>query len=457
MSFAELGLSEEILRAVTDEGYTEPTPIQKEAIPVVLSGRDILAAAQTGTGKTAGFTLPILRRLQAGANTSPSPARHPLRALILTPTRELADQVADSVRTYGKHLPLRSTVAFGGVSIDTQIPALRAGVEILVATPGRLLDHVQQKTVNLSKVEILVLDEADRMLDMGFMPDIRRIIGMLPPERQTLMFSATFSPEIKKLADQFQRNPQVVEVARRNSTNEQVTQVVHQVDGFRKRSTLAQLIRHHDMQQVIVFCNTRQGAERLSRDLVRDGFAADAIHGDKTQQQRLDTLAQFKESKVKVLVATDVAARGLDIDALPYVVNYELPHTPEDYVHRIGRTGRAGATGTALSLVSGDEAKYLAAIEKLVKKNIDVVPVPRRESSYSPRNGSDREPSYSSRGGSDRGPSYSSRSSSDRGPAMAGASVMGASQPAPTRPLPPLPRRPEQVAALFLPPRYQRG
>ncbi len=457
MSFAELGLSEEILRAVTDEGYTEPTPIQKEAIPVVLSGRDILAAAQTGTGKTAGFTLPILRRLQAGANTSPSPARHPLRALILTPTRELADQVADSVRTYGKHLPLRSTVAFGGVSIDTQIPALRAGVEILVATPGRLLDHVQQKTVNLSKVEILVLDEADRMLDMGFMPDIRRIIGMLPPERQTLMFSATFSPEIKKLADQFQRNPQVVEVARRNSTNEQVTQVVHQVDGFRKRSTLAQLIRHHDMQQVIVFCNTRQGAERLSRDLVRDGFAADAIHGDKTQQQRLDTLAQFKESKVKVLVATDVAARGLDIDALPYVVNYELPHTPEDYVHRIGRTGRAGATGTALSLVSGDEAKYLSAIEKLVKKTIDVVPVPRRESSYSPRNGSDREPSYSSRSGSDRGPSYSSRSGSDRGPAVAGASVTGAPQPAPTRPLPPLPRRPEQVAALFLPPRYQRG
>ncbi|WP_137937323.1 DEAD/DEAH box helicase [Chitinivorax sp. B] len=433
MSFADLGLTPELLRAVAEQGYSEPTPIQAQAIPVVLAGRDVLAAAQTGTGKTAGFTLPILQRLQPGANNSPSPARHPLRALILTPTRELADQVADSVKVYSKYLPLRSTVAFGGVNIDSQIPALRAGVELLVATPGRLLDHVQQKTVVLNRVDILVMDEADRMLDMGFLPDIRRIISLLPPERQTLLFSATFSPEIKKLADQFLRSPQVIEVARRNSTNEQVTLVVHQVDGFRKRSTLAHLIRHHQMQQVIVFCNTRQGAERLSRELARDGFAAEAIHGDKTQQQRLETLAQFKEGKVKVLVATDVAARGLDIEDLPFVVNYEIPNTPEDFVHRIGRTGRAGATGTAISLVGDDETKQLAAIEKLVKKTLELAPVP----------------GYAT-----------ARPATGASSAPIGSALMSSGRAAePVRPLYPgmSPRQPEQqIAALFLPPRYQR-
>ncbi|MBB5017905.1 superfamily II DNA/RNA helicase [Chitinivorax tropicus] len=432
MSFADLGLSPELLRAVAEQGYSEPTPIQAQAIPVVLGGRDVLAAAQTGTGKTAGFTLPILHLLQPAANSSPSPARHPLRALILTPTRELADQVGDSVKGYAKYVPLRSTVAFGGVNIDSQIPALRAGVEVLVATPGRLLDHVQQKTVVLNRVDILVLDEADRMLDMGFLPDIRRILSMLPAERQTLLFSATFSPEIKKLADQFLRNPQVIEVARRNSTNEQVTQVVHQVDGFRKRATLAHLIRHHDMQQVIVFCNTRQGAERLSRELAREGFAADAIHGDKTQQQRLETLAQFKEGKVKVLVATDVAARGLDIEELPYVVNHDLPNTPEDYVHRIGRTGRAGAKGTAISLVSDEESKQLAAIEKLVKQSLELVPVP----------------------------GYTTPRTPQAAPTATGAALMSNGRtPAPVRPLYPGrgPRQTEQVAALFLPPRYRRS
>jgi len=284
----------------------------------------------------------------------------------------LADQVGDSVKLYGKHLPLRSSVVFGGVNIEPQSRELRAGVEVLVATPGRLLDHVQQKSVNLSRVEVLVMDEADRMLDMGFLPDIRRILALLPANRQTLLFSATFSPEIKKLADQFQKTPLLIEVARQNQTSDQIEQRVHAVELWRKRAVLAQLVRKQKIPQVIVFCNTRHGAEKLSRDLIRDGFSADSIHGEKSQQQRIATLAEFKEGKLNILVATDVAARGLDIDQLPFVVNYDLPNTPEDYVHRIGRTGRAGAKGIAISLVAPEEQKQLAAIEKLVKQSLPV-------------------------------------------------------------------------------------
>lgn len=428
MSFAELGLSEEILRAVADQGYSEPTPIQKQAIPAVLSGRDILAAAQTGTGKTAGFTLPILRRLQPQANNSHSPAMHPVRALILTPTRELADQVGDSVKLYGKHLPLRSSVVFGGVNIEPQTRELRAGVEILVATPGRLLDHVQQKSVNLSRVEVLVMDEADRMLDMGFLPDIRRILALLPANRQTLLFSATFSPEIKKLADQFLKTPLLIEVARQNQTSEQIEQRVHSVEMWRKRSVLAQLVRKYQIPQVIVFCNTRHGAEKLSRDLVRDGFSADAIHGEKSQQQRLATLAEFKEGRLAILVATDVAARGLDIDQLPFVVNYDLPNAPEDYVHRIGRTGRAGSKGVAISLVAPEEQKQLAAIEKLVKQSLPVSLVQGFEPGATPAK---EKPSP--------------------------AALFHTTQlPVGERPARFGTRRAEQVPALLLPPRYSR-
>ena len=428
MSFAELGLSEEILRAVAKQGYSTPTPIQQQAIPAVLSGRDILAAAQTGTGKTAGFTLPILRRLQPQANQSRSPAMHPVRALILTPTRELADQVADSVRLYGKHLPLRSAVVFGGINIDPQIRELRAGVEILVATPGRLLDHVTQKSVNLSRVEVLVMDEADRMLDMGFLPDIRRILSLLPASRQTLLFSATFSAEIKRLADQFLKTPLLIEVARQNQTAEQIEQRVHTVELWRKRSVLAQLIRRQQIAQAIIFCNTRHGAEKLSRDLIRDGFSADAIHGEKSQQQRLATLAEFKEGRLKLLVATDVAARGLDIDQLPFVVNYDLPNAPEDYVHRIGRTGRAGSKGVAISLVAPEEQKQLAAIEKLVKQSLTVSAIAGFEPGVAP----ERER-----------------------PSPAGL-FHHTCLPAGEKPAPIGSRRNDPVPALLLPPRYVR-
>ena len=367
MTFDSLGLSADLLRMVAEEGYTEPTPVQSAAIPLVLSGRDVPAAAQTGTGKTAAFVLPILDRLRHHANTSFSPARHPVRVLILVPTRELAMQVDESVRTYGRTVPLRPTVVFGGIPIEPQTKALRAGVEILVATPGRLLDHVGQKGVNLGQVEILVLDEADRMLDMGFLPDIQRIIALLPPRRQNLMFSATFSDDIRRLSRTILRNPATVEVAPRNTAVESVRQLVYPVDRDRKEALLAHLIAQNDWRQVLVFTRTKIGASRLATYLDRRGLEAVAIHSDRTQPERTRALEGFKNGTVRVLVATDVAARGLDIEDLPHVVNFELPWEPNDYIHRIGRTGRAGATGDAISLVSIDEADLLRGIQRLLK------------------------------------------------------------------------------------------
>ncbi len=371
-AFADLGLRDEILRAVAEKGYVIPTPIQAKAIPAILAGKDIMGGAQTGTGKTAGFTLPILQLLAHHASPSPSPARHPVRALILTPTRELAIQVAESVAAYGKFSGLRSTVVFGGVNINTQIAIVRGGIEILIATPGRLLDHIEQKTVNLGQVEIFVLDEADRMLDMGFIPDIKRIMTLMPKKRQNLLFSATFSDEIKKLADQLLNKPELIEVARRNATADLVTHLVYKVAQDQKRALFTHLIRARNADQVLVFMRTKHGASRLARQLEKDGFEANAIHGDKSQSQRIEALDGFKANKVQILVATDVAARGLDITDLPLVVNYELPHVAEDYVHRIGRTGRAGASGEAISLVSPDEEKHLVEIEKMLKRKIDV-------------------------------------------------------------------------------------
>lgn len=369
-SFSDLGLLPELLKAVAEQGYTEPTPIQAQAIPLVLQGRDVLGGAQTGTGKTAGFTLPLLQRLARHANTSASPARHPVRALILTPTRELAAQVEESVRTYGRYIGLRSTVVFGGIDMKPQTAALRQGVEFLVATPGRLLDHVQQKAVNLQQVEAFVLDEADRMLDMGFIPDVRRIMALLPKQRQNLLFSATLTGEIRTLADSFLHDPVLVQVARNNSAAESVTHLVHPVRRERKRELLGYLIQSRDLRQVLVFTSTRIGANRLAYQLSRDGIHTTAIHGDKSQPERLQALDDFKSGRVRVLVATDVAARGLDIEDLPHVINFELPGSPEDYVHRIGRTGRAGASGEAISLVCAEEHERLEAIEKLVRISI---------------------------------------------------------------------------------------
>jgi ATP-dependent RNA helicase RhlE len=372
MSFSSLGLSAELLRAVSDKGYSEPTPIQLQAIPVILEGRDILAGAQTGTGKTAGFTLPLLQRLNA---QPPATGRHALRALILTPTRELAAQVEESVRTYGKHLPLRSAVVFGGVGFNPQADKLRHGVDILVATPGRLLDHVQQKTVDLSRIEILVLDEADRMLDMGFIRDIRKILALLPKQRQNLLFSATYTDEIKQLADGLLHNPALIEVARRSTAAELVTQVAHPVDRARKRELLSHLVHSQGWKQVLVFTRTKHGANRLAEQLEKDGITSAAIHGNKSQGARTKALADFKKNAVRVLVATDIAARGLDINELPHVVNYELPNVPEDYVHRIGRTGRAGNEGEAVSLVCVDERDFLRDIERLLKHEIPKVTI----------------------------------------------------------------------------------
>ncbi len=371
-SFESLGLLPELLRAVAEQGYTEPTPIQSQAIPIVLSGRDLLGAAQTGTGKTAGFTLPLLQRLAPMATKSFSPALHPVRCLILTPTRELAIQVHESVKNYGKHLTLRSSCVYGGVNINPQIDEMKRGVEILVATPGRLLDLIGQKAVNLGKVQILVLDEGDRMLDMGFIPDIKRIIALIPATRQTLLFSATFSEDIRKLATQFQKDPAKVEVAKRNEPIALVSQYVYNIDANRKRELLAHLVKKNNWDQVLVFTKTKHGANRLATQLQRDGINADAIHGNKSQNARIRALEDFKIGKVKVLVATDIAARGLDIEDLPHVVNYDLPHVPEDYVHRIGRTGRAGATGEAFSLVAAEDRPLLAAIERLINKKIEV-------------------------------------------------------------------------------------
>jgi ATP-dependent RNA helicase RhlE len=371
MSFSSLGLRAELVRAVADSGYECPTPVQAKAIPVILAGRDVLAGAQTGTGKTAGFTLPVLQRLM---DSRKSPGR-PVRALVLTPTRELAAQVEASVRTYGRHLPLTSTVIFGGVNINPQVATLKRGVDVLIATPGRLLDHAGQGTVDLSRVEVLVLDEADRMLDMGFIRDIRRVLALLPKARQNLLFSATFSDDIRKLADSLLNAPVSIDVAPRNTPTELVAQRVHPVDKSRKRELLSWLIGSGNWRQVLVFTRTKHGANRLAQQLERDGLSAAAIHGNKSQAARTRALAEFKSGKVRVLVATDIAARGLDIDQLPHVVNFELPHVPEDYVHRIGRTGRAGNEGEAVSLVCVDEAGLLDGIEKLLKRTLpkDVV------------------------------------------------------------------------------------
>ncbi|MBX3603051.1 MAG: DEAD/DEAH box helicase [Rubrivivax sp.] len=376
MHFTDLGLAEPLLRAVRDQGYDIPTPIQAQAIPAVLKGGDLLAGAQTGTGKTAGFTLPLLHRLAAGKPVRDSRGRLAIRALILTPTRELAAQVEESVRTYGKYLPLTSMVMFGGVGMQPQIDRLRRGVDILVATPGRLLDHHQQGTLDLRHVEIFVLDEADRMLDMGFIHDIKKVLAVLPAKKQSLLFSATFSDDIKALADRLLNQPALIEVARRNATADTIAQKVHPVGRERKKELLAHLIRQGDWHQVLVFTRMKHGANRLTEYLNDNGISAMAIHGNKSQGARTKALADFKSGELRVLVATDIAARGIDIDQLPHVVNFELPNVPEDYVHRIGRTGRAGAQGEAISLACVDEDIFLRDIERLIKRSIprEVVP-----------------------------------------------------------------------------------
>ncbi len=370
MSFEQLGLLPELLEAIRTQGYESPTPIQSKAIPVVLTGEDVLAGAQTGTGKTAAFVLPMLQILNKRRRTSKNP-----RALVLTPTRELAAQIEDSVRTYGRHLRLYSTVVFGGVGINPQIAKLRKGVDLLVATPGRLLDHVGQRTVDLSEIEILVLDEADRMLDMGFIHDIRKVLRLLPEDRQNLLFSATYSNEIKKLADGLLNNPRVIEVAARNTAAETVAQAIYRVPRSRKRTALSHLIKEGDWHQVLVFTRTKHGANRLARQLTTDGINAAAIHGNKSQSARTRALGDFKSNAIQVLVATDVAARGIDVDQLPRVVNFDLPEVPETYVHRIGRTGRAGTEGKAVSLVSDNERRLLRAIERLLGRSIEVASI----------------------------------------------------------------------------------
>lgn len=373
MLFSDLRLSAPILKAVHEEGYTTPTPVQEKAIPPILEGRDMLAGAQTGTGKTAGFTLPILEILSR--ETHPKGKNH-IRVLILTPTRELAAQVGESVQTYGKYLPFKSTIIFGGVGIQPQIKALRSGIDILIATPGRLLDHVSQGTIDLKHVEILVLDEADRMLDMGFIRDIRKVIAILPAKRQNLLFSATYSDEIKKLCESILKNPAIVEVARRNTSSELVTQKVILVDCKRKTALLGELIKKNRWAQVLVFTRTKHQANKVSDYLIKIGISAAAIHGNKSQGARTKALSDFKAGAVKILVATDIAARGLDIDQLPHVVNLELPNIAEDYVHRIGRTGRAGNNGEAISLVCVDEYDYLKGIEKLINRKLERETIP---------------------------------------------------------------------------------
>ena len=412
MSFDTLGLMPELLRAVREQGYETPTPIQTQAIPLVLEGRDLMARAQTGTGKTAGFTLPLLQMLAPHANSSASPARHPIRALILTPTRELALQVEESVRTYGKHIPLRSTTIFGGVNINPQTKALRAGCEIVVATPGRLLDHQGQGNLNFSQLDILILDEADRMLDMGFIRDIQKILALLPARRQTLLFSATFTDEIKQLASKFLKTPALVEITPQNTAAELVRQVVHPVDRERKRALLAHIITTRKLDQVLVFTRTKHGANRLSEQLDRDGIDSMAIHGNKSQPQRIKALEDFKKGSIRVLVATDIAARGLDIDMLPHVVNYELPQVPEDYIHRIGRTGRAGTEGEALSLVCVDEQRLLRDIEKLLRKDLPKEVV----AGFAPDPSIPAEPIQTGRQSGGRGPSRSARPASSGQP-----------------------------------------
>jgi ATP-dependent RNA helicase RhlE len=388
MHFTDLGLAEPLLRAVRDQGYDTPTPIQLQAIPAVLAGGDLLAGAQTGTGKTAGFTLPMLHRLAAQPTKKDARGRTAIRALILTPTRELAAQVEESVRTYGKYLPLTSMVMFGGVGMGPQVEKLRKGVDILVATPGRLLDHHQQRTLDLSHVEIFVLDEADRMLDMGFIHDIKKVLAALPAKKQSLLFSATFSDDIKILADKLLNQPALIEVARRNQTAENIAQKLHPVGREKKKELLAHLIKSGDWHQVLVFTRMKHGANRLAEYLNDHGIGAMAIHGNKSQGARTKALAEFKSGDLPVLVATDIAARGIDIDMLPHVVNFELPNVPEDYVHRIGRTGRAGAQGEAISLVCLDEEGFLKDIEKLIKRSIPREAVP----GFEPPSGEKAEP-----------------------------------------------------------------
>ncbi|WP_041960348.1 DEAD/DEAH box helicase [Sulfurospirillum arsenophilum] len=368
MLFSQLNLSEPILKAIQDEGYTTPTPVQEKAIPPILEGRDMLAGAQTGTGKTAGFTLPILELLSKKPHSKAKPL---LRVLILTPTRELAAQVGESVKAYGKYLPFKSAVIFGGVGIHPQIQTMRAGIDILVATPGRLLDHISQGTIDLRHIDTFVLDEADRMLDMGFIKDIRRVISLLPAKRQNLLFSATYSDDIKKLCESILKNPAIVEVARRNTSSELVNQRVIMVDCKRKTALLGKLINENKWEQVLVFTRTKHHANKVSEYLAKIGISSAAIHGNKSQSARTKALSDFKNGSIKVLAATDIAARGLDIDQLPHVVNLELPNIAEDYVHRIGRTGRAGNNGEAISLVCVDEHDYLRGIEKLINKKFE--------------------------------------------------------------------------------------
>jgi len=392
MSFTNLGLSEPLLKAIKEQGYDTPTPIQEKAIPVVIEGKDVLAAAQTGTGKTAGFTLPLLERL---SQTQPRMQKKQIRALVLTPTRELAAQVAESIKLYGKHVPYTSTVIFGGVGINPQLATIRKGVDIVIATPGRLLDIAGQKGIDFSALECLILDEADRMLDMGFIHDIKKLMKLMPQKRQTLLFSATFSPEIKTLASGLLKSPVLVEVARQNKTADQISQVVHLVDKGRKRELLSQLIKTKDWKQVLVFTRTKHGANKLTKQLEEYGISAAAIHGNKSQGARTKALASFKANEIRVLVATDIAARGIDIDQLPHVVNYELPNVPEDYVHRIGRTGRAGQSGEAVSLVCIDEHKLLFDIEKFTKSKIPKVDIP----AFRPDPDIKAEPIQNGRGG----------------------------------------------------------
>jgi ATP-dependent RNA helicase RhlE len=391
MTFSSLGLSAELLRAVREQGYHTPTPIQAQAIPAILAGSDLMASAQTGTGKTAAFTLPLLQRLMASADGS----RRRVRALVLAPTRELTAQVGDSVRRYGRHLPVRCAEVFGGVSIQPQIEALRKGVDIVVATPGRLIDHLTRRTADLSAVDLLVLDEGDRMLDMGFLPAIERVLRELAAPRQTLLFSATFADPIRKLARGLLKTPEVIDVARRNAPSEGVAQSAYLVDAARKRELLAHLIGSQEWRQVLVFTRTKHGADRLAKQLTQDGIDATAIHGNKSQGQRTRALAAFKRQSVRALVATDVAARGLDIDQLPHVVNFDLPHNPEDYVHRIGRTGRAGQKGSATSLVCAEEHGQLAAIKRLVESDISTTVM----AGFEPVHGSSQAPQASRRGG----------------------------------------------------------
>src|SRR5215212_9888007 len=375
LQFSSVGLDPSLQRAVADQGYTVMTPIQAKAIPYVLAGRDIMGAAQTGTGKTAAFSLPLLHKMMKHENSSASPARHPVRALVLAPTRELADQVAKNIKTYSKYTKLRAMVVFGGVDMKPQTLELKTGVEVLIATPGRLLDHIEAKNCVLNQVEYVVLDEADRMLDIGFLPDLQRILSYLPKQRQTLLFSATFSPEIKRLAESYLQDPVMVEVARPNATASTVEQHFYSVSTDDKRRAVLKLLKERSISQALVFVNSKLGCARLARSFERDGLRTNALHGDKSQDERLKALEAFKRGEVDVLVATDVAARGLDIADLPAVFNFDVPFNAEDYVHRIGRTGRAGASGLAVTLVSRDDSRLVADIEKLIGKKIELEPL----------------------------------------------------------------------------------